>query len=313
MFELFVTPYGILTTALIIDFIIGDPEYRYHPIRLIGNLISKSENFFRKITHSQKTNGVIFFIFIFSTVYLVGFGLSSLGWFVKLFIVYSSIAVGDLRKKAMEIKKSLENNNLENARKQVGMIVGRDTENLNEKEIVRGTVETISENIVDGIISPIFFFIIGGAPLMLGYKAINTLDSMVGYKNERYKDFGFFSAKIDDIANYIPARISLLIISLAGILIGKNFVSGIKIGLRDGGKNPSPNSGISEAVVAGLLKIQLGGTNYYFGKKSIKPLIGDKIEELNINHIKEAVLIAYFSAIIIWLFFICISIYMFEL
>lgn len=218
--------------------------------------------------------------------------------FFELFIVYSCLAVGDLREKAFEIRDLLAQNNIDEARNKVGMIVGRDTRDLNEKEIVRATIETVAENIVDGIIAPLLFFAIGGAPLMLVYKTINTLDSMVGYKNDRYKDFGFFSAKIDDIANYIPARLSFFIISFSGLFIGQNFLKGIKMGIKDGQKNPSPNSGISEAIVAGLLGIQLGGTNYYFGVKSIKPIIGVQRVLLNRKHITETVYIAYFSSIV---------------
>lgn len=292
------SPYFILCSAVILDFIIGDPEYRFHPIRLIGSLISKCEESFRKISANQKFNGFLFTFFIVGITFLLGYLLTLGGWFVELFLVYSCIAVGDLRQKAFEIKKLLIKDEISDAQKAVSMIVGRDTENLDKKEIVRAIVETIAENIVDGIISPLFYFAIGGTPLMLAYKAINTLDSMVGYKNDKYRDLGFASAKIDDIANFIPARLSLFIISLSGLFTGKNIYSGIKIGLRDGQKNPSPNSGISEAVVAGLLNIQLGGTNYYFGKKSVKPIIGENREELNKKHISQSVNIAYISCLV---------------
>lgn len=300
--ELIYSDWFIILIALILDLLIGDPEYKFHPIRLIGNLIYKTENVFRKISSDQKINGGLFWIFITGVTGLTGYLLCLIHPVFSLFIAYSCLSIKDLKVKTFAVKKELENDNLDKARKELSMIVGRETDKLDEKEISRAAVETISENIVDGILSPLFFFLLGGAPLMIFYKAVNTLDSMVGYKNERYKDFGFVSAKLDDLLNYIPARLSFIFVSLGGLITGNNFFSGIKIGIRDGQKNPSPNSGISEAIVAGLLGIQLGGANYYHGKKVNKPTIGDNLILLTSTHILSAIQIAYASGIIMTLF-----------
>jgi len=297
--------------AFIIDILIGDPEYTLHPIRIIGYMITKFEKFFRKISANQFLNGLTFALFIiilatffivmlmvFSTVIDNLIKIKILIHLINIFFIYSAISLNDLRKKTIEIYKLLNNKDIENARIKLSFIVGRDTKNMDKKEIIRATVETVSENISDGIIAPLFYTIIGGAPLAIFYKSINTLDSMVGYKNDKYKDFGKASAIIDDIFNYIPARITGFLISLAGFILLKNGFNSLKIMIRDGRKNPSPNSGIPEAAVAGALKVQLGGINYYYNKKTVKPLIGDNINELEIKHIKESIGLCYITSIV---------------
>lgn len=316
--------------AFILDLIFGDPEYKLHPVRIIGYAIIFFKKHFRKISKNQKVNGLLFVIFIiglfFSATYVAVYlgaiidkllGINIIKSIISIFLIYSSIALTDLKKKAMEIYKALKNNAIIKARQKLSMIVGRDTDRLNKKEIIRATVETVSENIVDGIISPLLFAFIGGAPLAILYKAINTLDSIVGYKNKEYIDFGRASAIIDDAANFIPARIAGILIPLASFIYLKNGYRSFKFFLRDGNKNPSPNSGIPEACVSGALGIQLGGINYYKNKKSEKPLIGDRIKGLDIRHIKESILIAYLTTIlfigigiIVKYFIISIIIYM---
>ena len=295
--EIIYSDWVLLILALLLDLIIGDPEYKYHPIRLIGNLIYKTENVFRKIFSNQKLNGIVFWFFIVSFTGSAGYLLSYIHPVFSLFIIYSCLSLKDLGVKAKIVKKNLDEKNIKQARYELSMIVGRETDKLDESEISRATIETVSENIVDGILSPVFFFALGGAPLMIAYKAINTLDSMVGYKNEKYKLFGYFSAKMDDLFNFIPARLSYIFVSLGGFFLGQNLRQGIKIGLRDGQNNPSPNSGISEAIVAGLMGIQLGGTNYYHGKKVLKPTIGERIFDINKDMILTSVRIAYSASI----------------
>lgn len=295
--ELIYNDWLIVAVALILDLAIGDPEYKFHPIRLIGNLIYKTEKLFRKITQNQKLNGGFFWFFIVGITFACGYLLSLIHPLFSIFITYSCLSIKDLKVKTFSVKKALEKNDLPLARKELSMIVGRETDKLNEKEISRAAVETIAENIVDGILSPLFFYLLGGAPLMIAYKTVNTLDSMVGYKNDKYINFGSVSAKLDDLFNFIPARLSYLFITLGGLFTGNKIFKGIKIGLRDGQKNPSPNSGISEAIVAGLLQIQLGGTNYYYGKKIEKSLIGDSIVELNRIHIVSSIKVAYASGV----------------
>ena len=192
----------------------------------------------------------------------------------------------------------MKTGDLEKSRIQLSYIVGRDTTNLNEKEIVRATVETVAENTVDGIIAPLFYGFIGRAPLAMAYKAVNTLDSTVGYKNDKYYYLGFASAKIDDIANYIPARLGVILLPLGSLFTGFNFKDALKIGIRDRKNHKSPNCAFSEGAVAGALGIQLGGTNVYFGKEVYKPTIGDKTREIEIEDIVRTNKIMYSSSII---------------
>ena len=295
--------------AFILDIIIGDPEYKYHPVRIIGIMILFFENKFRKISKKQKLNGILFglFIIIFPTgitvivVYLLSiinifFFNTIIKNFFIIFIIYSSISLRDLHKKAFEIYDLLSGNQINDARYKLSFIVGRETKKLNKIDIIRATIETVAENIADGIFSPLFFAFFGGAPFSILFKATSTLDSMIGYKNSKYKDFGWFSAKLDDILNFIPARIAGFLIAVSFIFFKRSFLSSFKILIRDGKKNPSPNSGLPEAAVAGGLGIQLGGINYYHGNKVLKPIIGEKLNNLEINNIKESIYIAYISS-----------------
>ena len=191
----------------------------------------------------------------------------------------------------------VNNKDIEKARVQVSYIVGRDTTHLDEGEIIRATVETVAENTVDGIIAPMFYAFIGGAPLAMAYKAINTLDSTVGYKNDKYKDMGFASAKIDDIANFIPARISSILMAIGSFILKYNYKDALKISIRDRKNHKSPNCAYPEGAVAGALGIQLGGTNIYFGKAVYKPTIGDKHREIEVDDIVKTNKIMYATSI----------------
>ena len=217
---------------------------------------------------------------------------------VNPILIYTTLATKCLKDEAVKIYKVLKTGDLEKSRIQLSYIVGRDTTNLSEKEIVRATVETVAENTVDGIIAPLFYGFIGGAPLAMAYKAINTLDSTVGYKNDKYYYLGYASAKIDDIANYIPARLGVILLSLGSLFVGFNFKNALKIGIRDRKNHKSPNCAFSEGAVAGALGIQLGGTNVYFGKEVYKPTIGDKNREIEIEDIVRTNKIMYSSSII---------------
>ena len=209
-----------------------------------------------------------------------------------------TISPRSLAEAGVEIKKYLDNDELSQARKKVSWIVGRDTENLDKSEVSRATIETVAENIVDGVISPLIYFLIGGIPLAFVYRAVNTMDSMVGYKNDKYFDFGFIAAKTDDIFNYIPARITGILIVIVAFMLRFDYRNSFKMILRDAGKHPSPNSGISEAGVAGALNIRLGGLNYYFGKSSFRAYMGDEINPIKPEHIIKTNLIMYSSTIV---------------
>ena len=295
-------------TGYALDLIVGDPYSFPHPVRFIGKLISFVEKQIRKITSSDKGLKIAGFFLWFV---VVGVTLGSTSIVLRLFefnkivyfavnsiLIYTTLATKCLKDESIKIYKVLKTGDLEKSRIQLSYIVGRDTTNLSEKEIVRATVETVAENTVDGIIAPLFYGFIGGAPLAMAYKAINTLDSTVGYKNDKYYYLGYASAKIDDIANYIPARLGVILISLGSLLAGFNFKNALKIGIRDRKNHKSPNCALSEGAISGALEIQLGGTNIYFGKEVYKPTIGDKSREIEIEDIVRTNKIMYSSSII---------------
>lgn len=292
----------------IIDLIIGDPYSFPHPVIYIGKLIKVVENNIRKIFKDEKHLKLAGFILWFITVgltYLVTYLIIRISKFsmitfliVNSFIIYTTLATKCLKDEAVKIYNILKSGDIKESRKQLSYIVGRDTSNLNEAEIIRATVETVAENTVDGIISPMFYAFIGGSPLAMAYKAVNTLDSMVGYKNDKYINLGFASAKIDDIANYIPARICVIFMTLASFVLRFDYKRCFKIAIRDRKNHKSPNCAYSEGAVAGALGIQLGGTNIYFGKPVYKPTIGDKDREIEIEDIKKTNKIMYMSSIL---------------
>ena len=253
-----------LIAGYLLDLLLGDPEWLYHPVRLIGKYISFAEKRLRERGGNLRISALI---------------LTVLGGDVPLFIGmalmdWMGIAVTCMAKEARGVGKALKLG-VGPARKQVARIVGRDTEGLNEEEIIKATVETVAENTTDGVISPILYALIGGPVLMWGYKAVNTLDSMVGYMDEKYRDIGWSSAKLDDVLNYLPARLTALLMALAARLTGLDAKNALRIVHRDHANHKSPNSAWSEAAAAGALHIQLGGTHLYFGKPVEKPTIGD--------------------------------------
>lgn len=293
--------------ALIIDFLIGDPNYFFHPIRLMGKLIAFEEKIARKIFKSSlglKLSGgiivIINIIIAFTVPYYILYlskPYEMLYHLLNIYFLYSCIAAGCLRNEALLICNSLSKG-IQEARHRLSYIVGRDTKNLDENQIIRATVETVAENTSDGVIAPILYIIIGGAPLGFVYKIVNTMDSMVGYKNEKFIHIGFFPAKVDDIFNYIPARITGILMCLGSF--GRfDVFNGLKVMIRDRKNHKSPNCAYPEGAVAGLLQIQLGGDNYYFGELIKKPRIGDKIMDLKIVHIKNTVEIMFRGEILL--------------
>lgn len=278
--------------AYIVDLIVGDPPQIPHPVIIIGKLISKLDNIFYRQAQSKGyklfTGGLVVAIvllvtygFTFAIIFLLNSIHPWLSWLASIWLISTTISAKGLKEIGFEIQKLLKEQNFPEARKKVGYIVGRDTHNLDEKEISRATVETIAENIVDGVTSPLFYAFIGGAPLAMTYRAVNTMDSMLGYKNDKYLYFGKIAARTDDVFNFIPARLTGLAIVLVALLLPKFCgQEAFKIFLRDSRNHPSPNSGYSESAVSGALKIRLGGSNYYQGKKSFRPYIGDSINEL---------------------------------
>ncbi len=302
----------IIFAAFILDQILGDPESLPHPIRWMGRSISALEPRFRKFNVNLKTSGAILSIFLI----LITWCLTSmlvlsaqiihpiLKTFIEIILIYYCISIRSLRDSAMEVYKLLNHGELGVAKKKLTFIVGRDVEKLAEEGVARAAVETVAENLVDGVISPLFFAAIGGAPLAMAYKMVNTLDSMIGYKNEKYRDFGKAAAKIDDAANFIPARLSIPVISLAvQILSGKGW-SAFKTAIKEGSKHTSPNAGYPEAAFAGGLGIKLGGPSYYGGQLVPKPYMGEMFGKANIEHIRKACDIMMLSSIL-WLTGLC--------
>jgi len=283
-----------IVLAYLLDLILGDPYYLPHPVRGMGKLIEYLE---RKLRNTSVLAGMILAIAVVGLVYLGSlFAIrfadnvnTWAGFAISTVLIFSTLSTRSLDKEARSVYESLKLGNIEEARARLSLIVGRDTQGLDQDEIIRATVETVAENSVDGIISPLFYAALGGAPLALAYKAINTLDSMVGYRNERYLHFGWFSAKLDDAANYIPARLSILLVPLASLILRKRASSALHTILRDGKKSPSPNAGIPEAGFAGALGIQLGGVNYYQGGETAKPILGSRAKQRDEEDIIQAI------------------------
>lgn len=296
-----------MALAFILDLLVGDPRWIPHPVVIIGKGISLLEKILRNTIgkiFGLKAAGVFLMVIIVGGSYLITwYTLKKLmlwqPWAavaLNIWLISTTIAAKSLARAAKEIYDLLAKGNLEEARQKVGWIVGRDTQNLSPAEITRATVETVAENIVDGIIAPLFYAFIGGAPLAMAYRATNTLDSMVGYKNEQYIKFGWASARFDDAANYLPARLTGFLLLLSSWLLKKDISNGIKTLRRDAKKHPSPNSGIPESVVAGVLRIRLGGLNYYHGQPSMRAYMGQPIAELLNHHILEVIQIMYVTA-----------------
>ena len=292
-----------IITAYFLDLIIGDPYWLPHPVRIIGKVIEYLERTLRKNNQNQQTEkikgiiltvitvGLSYFI-IYFLIYTAGIISPGLKFVFSSFFIFTTLSTKNLGEEAFSVYRALKEDNLELARKRVSRIVGRDTKDLNEEEIVRATIESIAEGTVDGIISPLFYAVLGGAPLATAYKAVNTLDSMVGYKNEKYLYFGWFSAKLDDLVNYLSARISVLLIPVASLLVRQRGLMALRAIFRDGKKSPSPNAGIPEAGFAGSLGIQLGGVNFYRGLKEYRPILGEKLKEISPKDILKAILLS---------------------
>jgi len=286
-----------LLLAFIADLFIGDPVYPYHPARLMGRGIEWGESFLRKTLRDERLGGTLlalcFPAFVFCLVWSFIFILTKihfvLGWVAACFGIYSSISVHDLRKEAVRIYKDLKENNLEAARQDVARIVGRETAHLNEGEIARACIESVAENSVDGIVAPLFYAALGGAPLALAYKAVNTLDSMIGHNNERYRIFGFFAAKQDDLINWLPARLSYGLIGLASVFVTPpRAKEAFQVGWPYAMTPSYGNSPIPEATFAGALGVRLGGENLYHGKIMQTPLLGTPLEPLRAETIPKA-------------------------
>ena len=303
------TLYAILV-GFIMDLIIGDPHWMYHPVRLIGKLITFLEDMLRetfpKTKDGERKSGFVLVVLVCGISVFTVWGLMKLayylnfwcGFLLEVIMCYQLFAVRSLKDESMKVYKELAKQDLEASRKAVSMIVGRDTENLTIEGVIKATVETIAENTSDGTLAPMFYMFIGGPVLGWFYKAVNTMDSMVGYKNEKYLNFGRYAAKFDDVMNFIPARLCGWLMILASMFLKMDWKNAKKIFVRDRFNHASPNSAQTEAVMAGALRIQLAGDAWYFGKRYEKPIIGDALRPVEIEDIPRANRLLYATAIV---------------
>lgn len=314
---------GALALAYLVDLAIGDPRFIPHPVRFIGAAINiaekklisslkvlKLEKYFKK-KNIERVAGTFMVIIIVAGTWVITYVLIEriawdftylieiLGGLLLVWLISTTLATRELIMSVRNVIQAVKQNNIDTARKSLSMIVGRDTRQLESKSILAASVETLAENASDGIIAPLFYYMLGGLPLAMTYKAVNTLDSMVGYKNEKYRNFGWAAARLDDVCNYIPARITGLLIVISAILVkGIEARSAFTVMLKDGNKHTSPNSGIPEAAMAGALGVRLGGPATYNGLEVEKPFIGTSCNTLTVNRAEIALTITIITSLL---------------
>nr|WP_294491152.1 adenosylcobinamide-phosphate synthase CbiB [uncultured Mediterraneibacter sp.] len=292
--------------GFLLDYILGDPMWLYHPVRLIGSGIARGERLVRKCC---KGKGLIFggavlwtltalFSFLIPLVILTAAERihPAVRFILETFWCYQIVAARCLWKESRKVYDRLRVNDLEGARRAVSMIVGRDTENLNAEGVTKAAVETVAENTSDGVTAPLLYMLVGGAPLGFLYKAVNTMDSMLGYKNEKYLYLGRIPARMDDVFNYIPSRITALFMILSSCLLGMDGKNAWKVYRRDKRKHTSPNAAQTESVCAGALRVRLSGDAVYFGKVHKKEYLGDSLRPIEPEDIKRAGRLMYMTA-----------------
>lgn len=300
--------------AFILDLIFGDPQKILHPVQVIGEMITFLENKLYKFGKNNRIvmvfwGAILSLIVVISTFFLMFLVLllskkyKTIFTVIEIYLMYTVFSVKSLSKCGEKIYKILKMGNLEKAKKELSNFVSRDTENMDKITVIRSTMETISENITDGIIAPMFFLFLGGLPLAMSYKAINTLDSMIGYKNKKYEYFGKFAAILDDVVNFIPARISGVCITVASFILRYNYKRAWNTFKRDRKKHKSPNSAHSESAVAGALGVQFGGPTSYFGKVVEKPTIGKKLKEFKTEDIRRNIRLMYVTSFVTLIIF----------
>lgn len=263
-----------------LDLALGDPEWLPHPIRGLGLFIQKTEGCWRATGLPLRVSGSLFALSVIG-VSAVSVWLTLPRW--SVYWIFSLLACRSLDIESSSVIAALQKGDLAEARQRLSFIVGRDTARLDEQDILRAAIETVAENLSDGVVAPLFYLAVAGPAGMAAYKAINTLDSMVGYRNDRYREFGWASARLDDLANFIPARLSAVLICCCAPLVGGNLRRAVRIALRDGRTQPSPNAGFPEAAAAGALGVRLGGVNFYGGVPNRKAYLGDAVRPLDLE------------------------------
>lgn len=299
----------ILIIGLMIDLIISDPKWIPHPVVIIGSLISWLEKHLLKNEDSPllaKIKGAILVLVVLTFSYYLSYLIVELSlqinrnfaYLLELFLLSLTLALKGLIDAGKKVYFALKNNDLELARKKVNLIVGRDCSQNSKQEVIRAVLETLAENTSDGILAPAFYYLLGGLPLAVTYKAVNTMDSMLGYKNERYINFGFAAAKTDDLFNYIPARMTAFLMVAASFFLNYDFKGALKTVINDAAKHPSPNAGYPEAAAAGALALRFGGVNYYHGQKSFRTYIGQKNKRFELQDILKLNKIIYLTMLL---------------
>jgi adenosylcobinamide-phosphate synthase len=307
---------ALLISAFLLDLALGDPEWLLHPVVLMGKFIAWGERLLWRGNASWD-----FLSGMFLSLALIGLSAGVawalfysftllpplLSFLLAVALASTTLATRGLLDAITSIEAPLRAGNLPEAREKLSHIVGRETSSLNEDKVLRASLESLAENTNDGIVAPLFYLFLGGIPLAITYKAVNTLDSMVGYRTERYFYFGKFAARLDDVANFIPARLTALLMVIATFLVRLNAVLALRVLRRDHANNLSPNAGYPEAALAGALGIRLGGPSVYFGKEVWKPTMGDDFTPVNIEMLKEARSLCLVTAILSLVTFVLIS------
>ena len=316
-----ISPSLIAMAAFFLDTVLGDPQTRWHPVAVLGRLIAFLEKLLYPLRGSDAQKfamGSLLTLLVLCISYAFAEGLLlaarqlPVAWgadVVSVILLYFCISPRMLAKAGQDIYALLVKGDITAAREHVGYIVGRDTAELDEADAARAAIETVAENTVDGVIAPLFFFALGGAPLAVLYRAANTMDSMLGYKNERYLYFGRMAARVDDVLNFVPARITGILFVMAAFLLGYDGRNALNILVRDAAGHPSPNGGHAEAPVAGALHIRLGGINYYFGERHFRAYMGDAHMDITAKHILGAIRLMYTVTVLFLLVYYILSLY----
>lgn len=296
--------------GFVLDLLLGDPDWMPHPVVLMGRCIDRLEKCLRaafpKTPAGERWAGTVMAAALplgtlalsVGVLWLCGLVHPVLRLIIETVWCWQALALHGLGKEAKNVYRALTKGTLADARQSVGRIVGRDTVSLTPEGVTRAAVETVAENFSDGVAAPMFYMFIGGAPLALCYKAVNTMDSMVGYKNERYINFGRSAARLDDAANFIPSRLSALLLILASGLTGQSMAGAMRIWKRDRRRHESPNSAQTESAMAGALGVQLGGPAFYFGELHDKPTIGESLREIEPRDIETSVKMLYAGSVL---------------
>jgi len=296
-----VTRRKVIAAAYLFDWIAGDPEWFPHPVRLMGKCIEQGERRLRKSGQSPTaelvaggalTLGMVA-AFYFGTAKVIDWSKKTSPWLgaaTEVALAWTCLASRSLHEEASAVTAALDAGDIPTARQRLARIVGRDTQQLNAQEISRAVIETVAESASDGVIAPLFYMAVGGVPLAMAYKAVNTLDSMIGHTDERYFYFGKAAARLDDVANFLPARLTALgIATTAAVIDGADSSSAVETWMRDGGKHKSPNAGQPESAMAGALRVRLGGSNFYDGEAVATPLIGEEFPQPSAQRANQAI------------------------